>query len=75
LGRGARRWAKVEPETPGNKTKPDKEREEDKFTPMGGGGGDDDGEGVEKTAFHGSGSSHQLAAVESESNNRLSRDS
>ena len=45
------------------RAKPDKEREEDKFTPMGGGGGDGDDEGVEKTAFQGSGSSHHLAVV------------
>ena len=73
-GGGQKRWQKWEPETQGNETKPDKEREEDKFTPMGD-GGDDDDEGVERAAFQGSGSSHHLAAAESESNNRLSRDS
>lgn len=42
---------------------------------VGGGVDGDDDEGVDKAAFQGSGSSHHLAAAESESNNRLSRDS
>jgi hypothetical protein len=39
------------------------------------GGGDGDDEGADEAAFQGSGSSHHLATVESESNNRLGRDS
>lgn len=32
---GGKRGGEVEPEAQGNETKPDKERKEDKFTPMG----------------------------------------
>jgi hypothetical protein len=50
----------VKPEAQGNKTKLDKEREEDKFTSMGSGDGDD--EEVEKVAFQSSGGIHQLVS-------------
>jgi hypothetical protein len=46
---GGQRGGEVEPEAQGNETNPDKEREEDKFIPMGGGDGDD--KEVEEVTF------------------------
>jgi hypothetical protein len=60
IGEGGQRGGEVEPEAQGNEAKPDKEREEDKFTSMA--GGDGDNEEVEKVTFQSSGSIHQLVS-------------
>jgi hypothetical protein len=76
-GRGQRGGKSGSPKRKETRRSPTKSEKKTNSLPWGGvgGGDDDDDKGVDKAAFQGSGSSHHLAAAESESNNRLSRDS